>query len=193
MPGGGAGADYGYLEPLAPGAVDPVRLAALVEGFDAGGALLDPEEFALYGPEPGVDPLELFGPPEATLVGAEPGRGSGAAGSTPGRHPAPPNPASFGCALHGSDGPVEPAVLVPAGVPGLEDMAPGPALAGVLEAVDLSTVGAYEVVEAVAGWQRIASWAAAGQAAAIAELARRAEMRPVGERRARSSRCRRGG
>ncbi|HMG29195.1 MAG TPA: DUF222 domain-containing protein [Jiangellaceae bacterium] len=148
---GGSEVDYGFVEPLAPGAVDPVRLAALVEGLDAGYELLDPAEFALFGPEPGVDPVDLF----EGLV-------------TP-----PPT------GMPGSDGPVEPAVSVPSTVPGLDDMPPGPALAEVLDAADLSALGAYEVVESVAGWQRIASWAAAGQAKAIAELARRVEMRPV--------------
>jgi len=175
VPGGGAGADYGFVEPLAPGAVDPVRLAALVEGFDAGGELMDPEEFALYGPEPGVDPVELFGPAEATTL--SPGDAD-AAGSSVMTAAGACRPL-IGSAPSGVDGPVEPAVLVPVGVPGLEEMAPGVGLAGVLDAADLSVLGAYEVVEAVAGWQRIASWAAAGQAAAIAELARRAEMRPV--------------
>ena len=143
------------MEPLAPGAVDPVRLAALVEGLDAGYGLLDPAEFALVGPEPGVDPAVLFG----AFDDAD--GGPGPAEVTEGR------------------GPVEPSVLVPARMPGVEDMAPGPALAGVLDGVDPSGLGAYEVVEAVAGWQRVASWAAAGQAAAIAELTGRVEMRPV--------------
>jgi hypothetical protein len=58
-------------------------------------------------------------------------------------------------------------------------MPPGPVLAGVLDGVDLSGLGAYELVEAVAGWQRIASWAAARQAEVITELAGRVEMRPT--------------
>ncbi|MGH9251064.1 MAG: hypothetical protein ACRD0W_16305, partial [Acidimicrobiales bacterium] len=58
---GGGGVDYALVEPLAPGAVDPVRLAALVDGLDAGYGLLDPVEFALVGPEPGVDSAVLFG------------------------------------------------------------------------------------------------------------------------------------
>ena len=153
----GAGVDYAFLEPLAPGAVDPVRLTTLVEGLDAGYGLLDPEEFALVGPDPDVDPAAQFG----RFADAEgSGRGlDGGAGA--------------------AQGPVEPSVLVPARVPGLEGMPPGPALAGVLEAADLSALGAYELVEAIAGWQRIASWATARQATAIAELSRRVEMRPL--------------
>ncbi|MGH8823713.1 MAG: DUF222 domain-containing protein [Jiangellaceae bacterium] len=150
----GGGVDYAFLEPLAPGAVDPVRLAALVEGLDAGYELLDREEFALVGPDPDVDPAVLFG----ALDGADETDPGGA---------------------ETAQGPVEPLVLVPARVPGLEDMAPGPVLASTLAGVDLSGLGAYELVEAVAGWQRIASWAAAGQAEAVAELTRRTEMRPV--------------
>lgn len=153
----GAGVDYAFLEPLAPGAVDPVRLTTLVERLDAGYGLLDPEEFALVGPDPDVDPAAQFG----RFADAEgSGRGlDGGAGA--------------------AQGPVEPLVLVPARVPGLEGMPPGPALAGVLEAADLSVLGAYELVEAIAGWQRIASWATARQATAIAELSRRVEMRPL--------------
>jgi hypothetical protein len=119
--------DYGYLQPLAPGAIDPVRLAVLVEGFDAGDELLDPEESALFG----------------------------------------------------TDDDVEPTAMVPAHLPRVESMPPGSVLAEVLAGADLSRLGAYEVVEAVAAWQRLASWAVAGQATAIAELARRAEMRPL--------------
>jgi Domain of unknown function (DUF222) len=150
------GVDYAFLEPLAPG-VDPVRLEVLAEGLDAGYGLLDPEEFALVGPDPDVDPAVVSG---AFDDADEHDRGlAGVAGA--------------------AHGPVEPSVMVPARAPGLEDMEPGPVLAGVLDGVDLSGLGAYELVEAVAGWQRIASWAAARQAAAIAELARRVEMRPT--------------
>jgi hypothetical protein len=152
----GGGVDYAFLEPLAPGAVDPVRLAALVEGLDAGVWLPDPEEFALVGPDPDVDPAALFGAFD-DADGSDRGLGGGTGAS---------------------QGPVESSVLVPARVPGLEDMAPGPVLAGVLDGVELSGLGAYELVEAIAGWQRMASWAAARQAEAVAELAGRVEMRP---------------
>jgi hypothetical protein len=53
----------------------------------------------------------------------------------------------------------------------------GPALAASLSSVDLATVDDELLVEAIAGWERLASWAAAGQLAAVAELARR--RRPV--------------
>jgi Domain of unknown function (DUF222) len=153
----GGGVDYAFLEPLAPGAVDPVRLAALVEGLDAGDWLPDPEEFARVGPDPDVD-LAVLTAAFADIDGDDYGLGERAVVAR---------------------GPVEPSVLVPARVPGLEDMAPGHVLAGVLDGVELFGLGAYELVEAVAGWQRIASWAAARQAEVIAELAGRVEMRPT--------------
>jgi Domain of unknown function (DUF222) len=153
----GGGVGYAFVEPLAPGAVDPVRLAALVDGLDAGDWLLDPEEFALVGPDPDVDPAVLA----AAFAGGD--------GDDHG----------LGERAVVAEGPVEPSVLVPARVPGLEDMAPGPVLAGVLDGVDPAGLGAYELVEAVAGWQRVASWAAARQAEAVAELAGRVEMRPM--------------
>ncbi|MGH9252215.1 MAG: DUF222 domain-containing protein, partial [Acidimicrobiales bacterium] len=151
------GVDYAFLEPLAPGPVDPMRLAALVEGLDAGDWLLDPAEFARVGPDPDVDPAVLLAAFD-DIDGDD---------SKLSEHAVV------------AKGPVEPSVLVPSRVPGLEGMAPGPALAGVLDGVDLSGLGAYELVEAVAGWQRIASWAAARQAEVIAELAGRVEMRPA--------------
>ena len=98
---------YAFVEPLAPGAVDPVRLAALVDGLDAGDWLLDPEEFALVGPDPDVDPAVLA----AAFAGGD--------GDDHG----------LGERAVVAEGPVEPSVLVPARVPGLEDMAPGPVLA----------------------------------------------------------------
>ncbi|MGH8776142.1 MAG: DUF222 domain-containing protein [Jiangellaceae bacterium] len=156
-----AAVDYAFVEPLVPGAVDPVRLAVLLGGFEAGNELLDPEEFALFGTDPDVDPGALFGP--------RPDVG-------------PPSPGAGRSAdpeWSAGDGPVEPTAVVPGRLPGVEGMSPGPKLAGVLATADVSALGAYEVVEAVAAWQRVASWAAAGQATAIAELARRVEMRPV--------------
>jgi hypothetical protein len=154
----GGGVDYAFLEPLAPGAVDPVRLAALVEGLEAGDWLPDPEEFARVGPDPDVDPTVL-----AAAFAETGGDGYGLDER----------------AVVVAGGPVEPSVLVSARVPGLEGVAPGPVLAGVLDGVELSGLGAYELVEAVAGWQRMASWAAARQAEAVAELAGRVEMRPT--------------
>src|SRR5829696_702469 len=158
--GPGTDADYGYLMPLAPGAVDPVRLAALVEGIEAGELVWDPVEEALFGPDPDVDAAALFAAldadaPDTAWVA---GRDEAAA----------PGPEV-----------VEPSVLVPARMPSVEGTLPGPELATALTAAEVSELGAYELVEAIAGWQRIASWAAARQACAVMELSRRAEMRPT--------------
>jgi hypothetical protein len=49
----------------------------------------------------------------------------------------------------------------------------GPALAASLAQVDMTAVDEVALVDAVCGWERLASWAAAGQLAALAELARR--------------------
>jgi hypothetical protein len=60
------------------------------------------------------------------------------------------------------------------------ELPPGPELAALLARCDVSqTADAYDVVEAVAGWQQLAAWVAAGEARALAELAGRAELRPA--------------
>ncbi|WP_162605626.1 HNH endonuclease signature motif containing protein [Jiangella ureilytica] len=62
----------------------------------------------------------------------------------------------------------------------VEELPPGPELAGLLARHDVSQpVDGYDVVEAVAAWERLAAWVAAGQAKALAELASRAEVRPA--------------
>jgi Domain of unknown function (DUF222) len=158
----GDGADYGHVWPLAPGAVDPVRLDALVESIDAGVLVWDPAEEALFGPDLDVDVAALF----AAVDGAD---------SELTETPADAAPRSAGV--------MDPSVLVPAHMPSVEGMPPTPELAALLDTAGLPKLGAYELVEAVAGWQRLASWAAARQAAAIMELSRRAEMQPVQEGR----------
>ncbi len=167
--GDGAGVDYGHVMPLAPGAVDPVRLAALAEGIEAGWLVWDPVEEALFGPEPDVDVAALF-----AALDAESDNRSEDAPSDVWSGSAPPP---------GATEVVEPSVLVPQRLPGVEGMAPGPELASLLHDPDPAEVCAYELVEAIAGWQRLASWAAAKQATAIMELSRRAEMQPVQEGR----------
>ncbi|TDE14382.1 DUF222 domain-containing protein, partial [Jiangella asiatica] len=57
-------------------------------------------------------------------------------------------------------------------------MVPGPELAGVLAGTDLAGVDTYALVEAVAGWARLAAWVAAGRAGALAELSTRPELQP---------------
>ena len=56
----------------------------------------------------------------------------------------------------------------------------GPALAASLAQVDPTAVDEVALVDAVCGWERLASWAAAGQLAALAELARRRPPVPAG-------------
>jgi hypothetical protein len=174
QPSGGDVADYGRVMPLVPGAVDPVRAAALAAGIETGGLAWDPVEEALFGPEPDVDVAALFAALDAesdqpgsddplTASVLDAWSGDAEAGDVPSPEPEV----------------VEPSVLVPQRLPGVEDLPPGPQLASLLHDADLAGVGAYELVEAVAGWQRLASWAAAKQATAIMELSRRAEMQPV--------------
>jgi hypothetical protein len=156
----GAGAGYGYTQPLAPGAVDPVRLEAFCAEIDIGAVVWDPVEEALFGPDPDVDVAALF----AVLDGA-------GSDLTETADPAPR-----------SSDVVDASVLVPEHLPNVEGMAPGPQLATLLHDADVSELGAFELVETVAGWHRLASWAAARQAAAIMELSRRAEMQPTDRR-----------
>src|SRR3984893_10342850 len=55
----------------------------------------------------------------------------------------------------------------------VEGMRPGPGLASVLAAVDLSAVDEFEVVEVLKAGRRLASWAASLEMRAAAELERR--------------------
>jgi Domain of unknown function (DUF222) len=146
-----------------------VRLAALAEGIEAGWLVWDPVEEALFGPEPDVDVAALF-----AALDAESDNRSEDAPSDALTASAPPP---------GATEVLEPSVLVPQRLPGVEGMAPGPELASLLHDADQAEVGVYELVEAIAGWQRLASWAAAKQATAIMELSCRAEMQPVQEGR----------
>jgi hypothetical protein len=58
------------------------------------------------------------------------------------------------------------------GSPGLDEP-PGPELATLLASVDAAGLCDFELVDALAGWARLAAWASAGQLAVVAELARR--------------------
>ncbi|MBD0292405.1 MAG: DUF222 domain-containing protein [Jiangellaceae bacterium] len=164
---GTADVDYGYRELLCPGAVDPVREAAYVAGLDAGWdplGLTDPAFEVVCGPDAKVDAAALFAALDDT-------------GEV--------DPADEPAAREEFAGDRVPAgVTVPARMPPVQDHPPGPQLAGVLDAAALPEVAAFELVELVAGWQRIGCWAAARQAQAIMELSRRTEMRPTqaGER-----------
>jgi Domain of unknown function (DUF222) len=162
--GGTGAADYGCTVPVRPGAVDPARAAALAEAIEDGVVVWDPAEEALFGPDPQVDVRALFAALDAESGGA----------------PAADVPAGVPAGL--PEGVVDPRGLVPQRMPSVQDMPPGPELARLLDAAELSGVGASELVETIAGWQRIGSWAAAQQAAAIIELSRRVEMQPVQEK-----------
>src|SRR5262245_20797991 len=50
---------------------------------------------------------------------------------------------------------------------------PGAGLAAALDRLPVSALDDYDVVEAIAGWERVAAWAAAQQAIAVAELSGR--------------------
>ena len=56
----------------------------------------------------------------------------------------------------------------------LEAMAPGLGLVGVLEELEAGDLDGAALVEAVAGWERVAGWVVARQGRLIAEMARRA-------------------
>jgi hypothetical protein len=179
----GGNVDYGYLWPLPPGVVDPVRLEALCAEIDAGAWVLDPVEQALFGPDPDVDAAALFAALDAGSADAgSADAGSESAGSAGSDSVGLPDHLPADVPVSGP-GLAEPSVVVPRHLPGVEEMAPGPELAGLLHEADVAQVGAFELVETIAGWQRIASWATARQAAAIMELSRRAEMAPTGEGR----------
>ncbi len=60
----------------------------------------------------------------------------------------------------------------------VEETPTGPGLARALADTDVTAVSTYGVVEAVAGWARLAAWVAAQQAAAVAELTTRPELQP---------------
>lgn len=65
------------------------------------------------------------------------------------------------------------------GIPADLDAPPGAALAGLLAGFEASAADSYDLVEAAAGWARLAAWVAAKQATALAELASRPELRPA--------------
>ena len=118
---GDGGGDYGHVWPLAPGAVDPVRLDALVESIDAGAVVWDPAEEALFGPDLDVDVAVLF----AAVDGAD---------SDLTETPADAAPRSAGV--------MDPSVLVPAHMPSVEGMSPTPELAALLDTAGLPDLGA---------------------------------------------------
>lgn len=138
-------------------------------GFDPGGPDSAAFNFDLLGPDPfDLDPWEALELRSEPRVGAEQaGRRQGADGS----------------GVLGEDGdsfedvcrPVEPTALL---ADELAGKSPGADLAYLLERGEPAEADDYALVEAVAGWQRLAAWVAAGAAAAAAELADRPSMNP---------------
>jgi Domain of unknown function (DUF222) len=57
--------------------------------------------------------------------------------------------------------------------PVLGELTPGPASVGLLSGIDMAMLDEYDLVEAVAGWEKAAAWVAAQQVMALAELSRR--------------------
>jgi hypothetical protein len=72
-----------------------------------------------------------------------------------------------------------PGARVPARMPSVEELPGGAQLAAVLAGAQVADLGAYELVEFIAGCERVSAAMHALQAQGIAELARRVEMRPV--------------
>jgi hypothetical protein len=62
---------------------------------------------------------------------------------------------------------------VPTAPVGLDSIPPGPALALRLHTVSLRGIPTAELVDVIAGWERVKCWAEAAQAAAVAEFAHR--------------------
>jgi hypothetical protein len=86
----------------------------------------------------------------------------------PGRYPTPVTAAM--------DGSQDPEILAPAATAGAAQGAgrlPGPGLAAVLAGVDPVAMSSHDLVEAMAGWERLASWVQARQVDVIAEFAGR--------------------
>ena len=147
----------GDLFPLVPGAPDAAGSARVLAEYQAGD---DPwlEEFVesgWIGPSP-EEELEASGLLEVDTEAAEPVAAS--------------EPVAL---VH------HPGARVSARMSSVEGMPGGAELATVLAAADVSTLGAYEIVEFIAGCERVAAAMSALQAKGIAELARRVEMRPV--------------
>ncbi len=102
---------------------------------------------------------------EALSTAAPPGVDPVAGRPAPSRQAAPPQ-------LVASDRPV-------GGLPADAERIPtGPELAAVLAAFDPDAADGFDLVEATAGWARLAAWVDANQARVLAALASRAEMRP---------------
>jgi hypothetical protein len=115
-------------------------------------------------------------------VDAEPPRGGGSLDVGPRDDDGPvevdteaPEPVAAPVALV-----LHPGARVPARIPSVEELPGGAQLAAILAGARVADLGAYELVEFIAGCERVVAAMHALQAKGITELARRVEMRPVG-------------
>lgn len=178
----------GDVFPLVPGALDRAALERLEAEFERGddpwldelletgwpGPTPDEEEeiFLLDHPEFTRPDTGEDGAAESDAAGRSSGGGNGIdRRSDDWWGPEPTEDPAAGLAFH-------PLARVPARMPSVENMPGGAELAAVLGATDVSSLGAYELVEFIAACERTASALDALQATGIAELARRVEMRP---------------
>jgi hypothetical protein len=175
------GSASGEVFPLAPGALDRVTLERLEAEYERGD---DPwlDEFletGWAGPTP-EEEEEVFLLDHPEFAGSRVGEGgveSGAGGegidrsADGGWGPVPVDDPAGWLAFH-------PVARVPARMPSVEDLPGGAELAAILGSTNVSSLGAYELVEFAAACERVASAMHALQATSIDELARRVEMRP---------------
>lgn len=203
----------GDVVPVPPGAVDRVRLARVLAEMDEDPwfdedwyqptAEEEEEIFLIDHPElagpPAADPpavgsdadVAASAAPQPANLGASAGTSGLAADgiATGAAEAAETGPGGNGWVPDDRDDPVaaarwHPDVRVPARLPDVEQMPGSPELAARLAGAELSGLGAYELVEYVAGCERVASAMLALQARGVAELMRRQQMRPLAGARA---------
>jgi hypothetical protein len=149
----------GDVFPLVPGAPDPTRLAQVLAEYELGDAPWMEEfvESGWVGPSPDEEleaALESVAHLESVVL------------------PEEPEDLERVLAQH-------PAARVPARMPSVEGVPGSAELAATLAAAEVAGLGAYELVEFIAGCERVAAAMHALQATGVAELAGRVEMRPV--------------
>lgn len=195
QPGAQRDLTSGDVFPLVPGALDRVAFERLQAEYERGD---DPwlDEFletGWTGPTPEEEEeIFLLDHPELMQPGVG-GKGTSAVEGSSGETAAgrladdevadDSGSADDGWVLDEADDPAaglafHPAARVPARMPSVEEMPGGAELAAILASTDVSSLGAYELVEHIAACERVAAAMHALQATSITELARRAEMRP---------------
>lgn len=164
----------GDVFPLIPGAPDPVRLAQVLAEHEAGGDSRLEEFFdsGWIGPTP-EEELEAVLRMERS-ADHDPAACVEVPAGFRGPDACPEGPTDLLEALA-----QHPGARVPARMPSVEELPGGAELAAILACANVSQLGAYELVEFIAGCERVVAAMGALQARGIAELARRVEMRPV--------------